>query len=61
MELETTTDGDNSVVESAESINVLNLNDFKSSHLNDNAPPFCDKSELMPVGDGFGFVHFVKW
>jgi len=25
------------------------------------SPPFCDKSELMPIGDGFGFVHFVKW
>jgi hypothetical protein len=38
-ELETATDGDNSVGESAESRNVLNLKDFKSSHLDDNAPP----------------------
>ena len=24
-------------------------------------PLFCDKSELMPIGDGFGFVRFVRW
>ncbi|HBU11657.1 MAG TPA: hypothetical protein DEB31_02675 [Clostridiales bacterium] len=23
--------------------------------------PFCVKSELAPIGDGFGFVHFLKW
>jgi hypothetical protein len=46
--------------------NVLSISDFRSSHLDGNRPPFCDKSEplrspIVPVGDGFGFVRWVKW
>jgi hypothetical protein len=46
--------------------NILQLNDFMSSHLDDNRPPFCEISEpvrspIMPVGDGFGFIRFIRW
>jgi hypothetical protein len=40
---------------------VLQIGNFQGSHLDGHRPPFCDKSELMPIGDGFGFVRFVRW
>jgi len=65
-ELEAAADGDDSGGDTAETGKVLNINDFKCSHLDGNRPPICGKSELkyspiVPVGDGFGFIHFVRW
>ena len=60
-ELESAADAGGSNGDVTDYTKVLNINNFRCSHLDDNAPPFCDKSELMPIGDGFGFVHFVKW
>jgi len=40
---------------------VLQLDSFRGSHLDDGTPPDFVKSELVPVGDGFGFVRFVAW
>jgi hypothetical protein len=43
-----------------ESGNVLNINDFRCSHLDGHRPPVCNKSELMPISDGFGFLHYAR-
>ena len=32
-----------------------------SSYIKPTSPLLCGKSELMPIGDGFGFVHFIRW
>ena len=45
---------------------ALQIANFKSSHLDGNRPPFCVNSEpcrspIVPVGDWFGFVRWVRW
>ena len=45
---------------------TLNLADLAGSDLDTACPPICGKSEpcrspIVPVGDGFGFVRFVRW
>ena len=40
--------------ETAESSNVLNINDFKSSHLDDNRPPTVCQIRTLPLADSPG-------
>ena len=65
-ELESVAEDGDSGNENAEAGKVLQIGDFRCSHLDGNRPPDCDKSEpcrspIVPVGDGFGFVRWVKW
>ena len=63
-ELETAVEDENNVVD-MNPAETPQTEEAWGSHLDDNRPCFCDKSEpyrspIIPVGDGFGFVRFVE-
>jgi hypothetical protein len=64
LELAGSNGGKTGEMNGATAANVLNISDYRCSHLDDCAPPHRDKSEpqrspIIPVGDGFGFVLFL--